>query len=323
MEYIKKEFKMIKIVLISMSILFINSCKGQISDTKITNNSKKDTMEYFNENKYKGWELQKGSNSQDKVFMKDDEQVRIIQSETAYVEDQENIKQFMVNRRAYSLKSKRLIYITKRFYNFPIGITKEYDENGKLINEIDNDQDYKITTEQLCTIIKKEFNVDISIRPDIKKNLRYGLYRGKKETYSNDYRYIYEVIFYVDTDEGGSARKIVTIDGNTGEILYIEEQNMDKGGNYLPHSKTPFPQKGEKKKSSSIYKTHNGVNYTQSEWEAYEEKQYEEYCKRTGRPYTPRDLKNPNAPEEPKNSFLAQDGETGDDNTPKKKGFWG
>ena len=82
--------------------------------------------------------------------------------------------------------------------------------------------------------------------------------------------------------------------------------------------------KQDKKNSSSIYRTHEGKNYTKVEWQAYEEKEYEAYCKRTGRPYTPKNQETRTESQEPKSKFFAEDFEKGDENTPKKKkGFLG
>ncbi|QYS92309.1 hypothetical protein JJC04_07370 [Flavobacterium covae] len=47
------------------------------------------------------------------------------------------------------------------FYSFPIGITLEYDETGKLIKEINNDLPYKFSVDDLREKIKKEYDVDI------------------------------------------------------------------------------------------------------------------------------------------------------------------
>ncbi|MEO8236487.1 MAG: hypothetical protein ABI576_00165 [Flavobacterium sp.] len=50
---------------------------------------------------------------------------------------------------------------TKTFYVFPIGITKEYDENGKLIKETNHDVPYKFSIDDLREKIKREYQVDI------------------------------------------------------------------------------------------------------------------------------------------------------------------
>jgi hypothetical protein len=269
-----------KAILISILNLFINSCKGQ-TDTTSINNSKKDTMRYFTENKYKDWQLDKNNSSNDdKRYINKNNWARVIFTNGEYSEEVEELDSSYKYFNYYH--KNNLLKLNLNFcYNFPYGISREYDEDGKLIKEINYEENYKINLEKLNTIIKQEFDIDISVRPNINNFLRYNVNRDKKEVFLNDNRYVYEVIFYVDADEGGSACKTITIDGNTGEILYQLEERMSFGGQFLPKSKTAFPQKGEKeqkqKEDNSYYKTYKGKDYTKKEWEAFEEEWYRDY----------------------------------------------
>jgi Uncharacterized alpha/beta hydrolase domain (DUF2235) len=64
-------------------------------------------------------------------------------------------------RKAYFKKNGILKKTITNFYAFPIEITKEYDETGKLIKEIDNDLPYKFSIIDLQKKIKIEYQVDI------------------------------------------------------------------------------------------------------------------------------------------------------------------
>jgi hypothetical protein len=176
---------------------------------------------------------------------------------------------------------------------------KEYDKIGKLIKETDFDKNFKHTFEQIHDIVLKEKDVDIyDTRQAVA--LRHDTPNARIKKYYQIHVITSEL---VQGEWYSKPNYSFLIDDETGQIL--TQEDIDN-----------------KQKSSSIYKTHEGKSYTQAEWEAYEEKQYEEYCKRTGRPYTPKNLRTSTEQENSKSSFIAQDGEKGDDNTPKKKGFW-
>jgi hypothetical protein len=65
-------------------------------------------------------------------------------------------------------------------------------------------------------------------------------------------------------------------------------------------------QEEQNKKANEVYKTYEDKDYNYYDWIAFEEKHYEDYCKRTGKPYTPKIIEKPN--EIPRKvSFLADD----------------
>ncbi|MFK7002196.1 hypothetical protein [Flavobacterium oreochromis] len=306
--------------------LYVINCKGQQKDTLKPNNFKKETMEYFDLKKYKDLPINKERlKSSSDFYFKDNNKyidilyfINTIQVEEYY--DNKSIKIIKVYHNNTLLKST-----VREFNSFPIGITKEYDENGKLIKEIDNDKNYPFKVEDLCKLIKEEYGVDLMVKSDYKKNILE--YRVDRRYESLTQQYLYLVVFscgYSDEGEGRYPVKVVYIDGTNGKVLYEDAEFLElPNGDKIPKSKTKFPQKGEKeKKTSSIYKTHQGKSYTKTEWEDFEEKQYEEYCKRTGRSYTPKEKATKPQDSIKKSSFIV-DEEKGDNHTPKKKkGFW-
>ncbi|MCH4828958.1 hypothetical protein [Flavobacterium columnare] len=312
-----------------LSLSMIN-CKGQeIKNTININTLKKDTMEYFSEEKYKDWKLDKeNSFTTDKRYIKENIWVRIIISNEGYREEIEQLNSPYETIKIYH-KNLSLRINGSNFYGFSVGIDKEYDENGKLIKETDNDKNYPFKVEDLCKLIKEEYDVDLMIKPNPnKEELQYRVSRSYDPS---TLKHLYLVSFtYGNSDiELGDKIlppiKVVYIDGSNGKILFEESRSLNlPNGDKIPHSKTKFLQKGEKeKKGSEVYKIHQGKSYTQSEWEEFEEKQYEEYCRKTGRAYTPKDEVTKREDTIKKNSFIADDLEKGDKHAPKKKkGFW-
>jgi hypothetical protein len=316
MEITKKERKMKQLIITTILSLVMINCKGQQNDTLKQNNVKQDTMEYFNESKYKDWEQERRDSIKDRYYRKGNKKVAILDFNDKTKIEETTDNNYTLFFYIYNKKSSLLQLKGQTFYNFPIGVWKEYDENGKLIKETNWDKNYPFKVEDLCKLIKEEYGVDLMVVSEPNKN------SVERRYVEEEKKHCYVVIFrYLPLDEGNDARfKEIYIDGEIGKIMY--EDGWTWGD--LPKSKTPVPIKQDKKNSSSIYRTHEGKNYTKVEWQAYEEKEYEAYCKRTGRPYTPKNQETRTESQEPKSKFLADDFEKGDENTPKKKkGFLG
>lgn len=203
--------------------------------------------------------------------------------------------------------------IMRKWVNFrngggPVGMKYEYDDSGKLIKETDMDKNYKIAPQDVISFCKEK-GIDLfSNYTTIERNYN----ENPMDLYIINYRGEYEGKF--------GTRIIIVLSGTTGEIQKVTCIN----GKHNDSVEVLYDIQEEKKKSAQIYKTHQGVSYTRSEWETFEEKQYEEYCKRTGKPYTPKNLDTKPEHQDNKKSFLARDNDQGDENTPKKnKGFLG
>ena len=190
-----------------------------------------------------------------------------------------------------------------------VGIKYEFDDLGKLIREEDIDKSFKITPQDVIKYCQ-ENNIDLFSNYTFIE--RFTDEKTKQSFYNINYRGKYEGKF--------GARIIIVLDGTTGEIQKVTCIN----GKHNDSVEILYDIKDENKKSAQIYRTHEGKSYTQAEWQAYEEKQYEEYCRRTGRPYTPKNQQANLSDQDNRKSFLANDKEKGDNNTPKKnKGFLG
>ena len=230
-------------------------------------------------------------------------------SESVYVSNETPKNSFYTIYKQYNYKG----VIQEKWVNFrngggPVGIKYEYDDNGKLIKETDMERNYKITPQDVIAFCKEK-GIDL-----------FSNYTTIDRNYNDNPMNLYIINYRGKYGEKFGARIIIVLSGITGEIQKVTCIN----GKHNDSVETLYDIKDEQKKSAMIYKTYEGKSYTFEEWKIFEEKQYEEYCKKTGRPYTPK-IQEPRAEnQEYKSPFIADDCEKGDDNTPKKKkGFWG
>ena len=134
------------VIMVILSLSMIN-CKGQQTDTVKQNNIKKDTMEYFNENKYKDWELEKKGSTIDRYYRKGNKKGAILDfNDKIKIEDTEENNP-IVFFYIYNKKSRLLQLKGQTFYNFSIGNWKHFDENGKLVKETHWDKNYPFKVE--------------------------------------------------------------------------------------------------------------------------------------------------------------------------------
>jgi hypothetical protein len=96
----------------------------------------------------------------------------------------------------------------EEFYNFRVGIYKEYDENGNLTKEINYDKDYKFSIDDLAKKMKEEYKIDILKRSPWVKVMRDKIDSG----------IIYKVMVYLKENKY-SDTKNYTIDGTTGKVI--------------------------------------------------------------------------------------------------------
>ena len=113
------------------------------------------------------------------------------------------------SQKLYSKKTLLLVREQTQFYNFCIGITKIYDENGKLTGTINCDEKYRFTINQLIEKLKKDYKVDFSTRK--------GSGRGIERNYING-KDCYNVRINLGTSAKSGTKNIV-IDGNNGEVI--------------------------------------------------------------------------------------------------------
>lgn len=100
------------------------------------------------------------------------------------------------------------------FSEAEIGVHNYYDEKGFLKNQVDFDDGFKITINDLRKIILKEFKIDINnnVTNDVE------IYKEKK---------IFKSIYTIKMLVNPLLRKIVKINGNSGEIISEELYDIE------------------------------------------------------------------------------------------------
>jgi hypothetical protein len=191
-----------KIYLLILFIFF--NCKSQNSTI---------TKEKINISKYKNYELNPGvldnPKSETHFYLHNNKEIQIYQDDKI-ISVQENIKDSpFKSQKLYSKKTLILTREQTQFYNFCIGITKIYDENGKLTKTINCDEKYSFTIKQLIEKLKKDYKIDFSTRK--------GNGRGIERNYING-KDCYNIIINLGTSSKSETKNIV-IDGNNGEVI--------------------------------------------------------------------------------------------------------
>lgn len=209
------------IILISL-FLTINSSVNQGKGNGTTDKTKEDTTEYFDVENYRDWEIYTDylPSENNKFLKKGDERIQI------YFNDNDGIQLRVKNTRTpyetvkgFSNKTKKSSIIGDYFFDFSIGIDKEYDETGKVIREKDYYKPCKFSLKEVIEKVKKEYQIDLE-----DKAQRGLLQRGESDKLNN--MPIYEVYMRA-TKENKDGVNYVLIDGITGGALFKTLLYMD------------------------------------------------------------------------------------------------
>jgi hypothetical protein len=190
----------------------------------------------------------------------------------------------------------------------PVGMKYEYDDNGKLIKETDMDKNYKITPQDVIAFCKDK-GIDL-----------FSDYSTIDKNYNDNPMDLYIISYKGKYGDKFGTKIIIVLSGITGEIQKVTCIN----GKHNDSIEILYDIKDEKKKSAMIYKTYQGKDYTESEWKIFEQEQYNEHLRKTGRadlikPVDKPATEKPNTTGTRQSQFLADE----DDVKPqKKKGFW-
>lgn len=299
-----------KNIIYLLSIIINIGCQSQTKDTLTTKTNT--TMERFDIIKF-----EKFKDNLDRYYFETPNGEKVNQS-VSYTGSKES-KKIYFYQEELSKEDSRIRYI-KTFYpngnirsksqefkeRFLIGISYEYDSIGEVIKTTDYDAPFIFDFDQLEKYIKQ--------REIPQKDSKYGISR----TGANEFENPRWTIFFIDRQIG--KRIIIILDGRTGERLHEEQRviRWEKSYGSEPIPIIIYDKAQEIKKSSSVYKTHQGKNYTESEWKTYEQQQYNEHLHKTGRADLIKPTEIPKANTE--KSLLADE----DDVKPeKKKGFLG
>jgi hypothetical protein len=170
-------------------------------------------MEYFDINRYKGWDNDPyySSSENHKFLKKEDEKIEIFYHTSGIQVRVKNSKNPYEVVNGFSNKTRRLLARGYIFYSVNYGIWKEYDEQGRLIKETDWDKDYEFSLDSLVKKMSKEYEMDLF---NTSKTRNVSRYVEKEHLHLP----LYEVWYRAEANTNEFHCYI--IDGNTGETLF-------------------------------------------------------------------------------------------------------
>ncbi len=270
-----KQFKLLyQTFFYSFIFLSCFCCKAQVPPAL-----NKDTSKYFNIDKYKDWEVDTDYTYTqfNKHFIKGNLKASIYYSRTNIRTKDDSIDIYKLKEISEFISIMNSPYKFGRFYypngnlkiqlqffyDFKIGIEKNCDEQGKLVEEINYDKPYKFTLDRLITKMKRKYDLDLLDGKSL------SVHRGisKKGTIEKYPYYNIWVRLKPSTPEFGYTDYL--IDGITGKTLLVKEQSEEMG--YESSIWEFYTNQLEKRKNSSspIYKTYKGREFTREEWEQF------------------------------------------------------
>lgn len=189
-----------KLILIIIVLNFY-SCNAQVSKEN-KNNLK---MEKFNTKRFQENKI----NGEFEFSLSDGSHVRQMEDDSSgdYTEEISNSKDAFSKIRLYFISNGNIKTVGEKFYNFPIGVWHYYDENGKIINQINWESGYKFTLTDLAKKMKS-MEVDILQKHD-----------GVDVTRSTTGSPLYTVFYPVNELYPFNDKYMLTIDGITGETI--------------------------------------------------------------------------------------------------------
>lgn len=206
--YEKRYNKMKTKIIIAILLLSVVSCKSQIT---ITNKN----MEYFDINAFR----ENNANENEKNFiLENGDKIQQFKGSgnKGYIERKEYANTAYDLYKEY-YENGNLKVKVNMFYNFQVKLRKEYDEKGNLTEEIDYDNDYKFSIDDLGKKMKEEYNIDILKRSPWVKVMRDKIDSGV----------IYKVMVYLKENKY-SDTKNYTVDGITGKVISEKVLNYPK-----------------------------------------------------------------------------------------------
>lgn len=255
-----------------LCLMTLYDCSSQVKNGKTKARKKiKENMEYFDIDKYKDWEIDTDwtSRENDKFLKKGNERLRIISKEETIQTEKTNLLDPYGVTKVYYLKNKSLCSVLNEFYKIYLNKYIKYDESGKIVKEINFDQLYVFSLKDLLHKIKIEYDIDL-------EDKRKGAWAGRwvDENFKKPF---YEV--HLKSKENSMEREYILIDGISGEILFTTFYYMKDQESIPPFDQYSQGLKKTEQENNAYYKTYKGKDYTKKEWEAFEEKWYEDYKK--------------------------------------------
>jgi hypothetical protein len=100
-----------------------------------------------------------------------------------------------------------------------IGISKEYDENGNLIKEINHDKNYPFSIDMLIEKMKNDYDIDLSVRNQEQPVTVWRFYENSEQVYC--------IKILLSTCLTGHQR-FIKLDGATGKVISDKTVSLPK-----------------------------------------------------------------------------------------------
>jgi hypothetical protein len=198
-------------------------CCGQNNNSSI-NIKKEKIMKKFDAKRYENLPLDstQRNTEKNKTYISGNKRIQVEyeKDSTVFVSETEINSPYSNRKRYYISTNKNQLSAEIKYFNgMPIGICKEYDEDGNVIKETDFDENYYFSIQQLIEKMENDFGIDLitpknSNNQNEKLQIVYGVGRD-----NSSHSYIVQI------SNGMHYRRII-IDGKNGEVI------SDKTGNY-------------------------------------------------------------------------------------------
>ena len=252
-------------------------------------------MKYYNEEQYQDWEFdpmyctpQFPCDKKNKFLMKGNKRVRIIDFNDNIKIEKADITNPKKKFYMYDKRTKNLLLAGQTFYSMEIGKWNYYDKLGKSIKELDMDESFPFSIENLIKKLKTEYNIDLL---DVSKKIIVSRGEVNNQSY-------YEILIpIIPAIQGEYEFKKYNIDGKTGETLLDTisivpdktnpnwKQENEKKNNRQNKSVSFLAEPGEKGDyqkpelgvaytstshlPKDTYQIYEGRAYTKAEWQEF------------------------------------------------------
>lgn len=141
-------------------------------------------------------------------FAENDSVIELEDYKGVFLEHRRKNKEKLEKRFSYDKKTNLMISSGPYFYEIPIGFHQKYNEKGEVVEEKNQDKNFPFSVYDLIQKIKKTHHIDLNDTTRV-----IAVSRNFSES-SN--RHIYAIVY----KNGEGEKKAMSIDGQTGEILY-------------------------------------------------------------------------------------------------------
>ena len=175
--------------------------------------TEKFNIEAFNQNRKNGGEWRR--------TLPDNTKIRVWYNPKGYYHQETTpFRSAYTYKKVFNTKGS-LVSEGQSFYSFSVDISRQYDDQGKLVKEKNNNENFSFSVEDLAAKMLADYKIDILNSDNI-----YTLSRGQN---IDPPLSSYQVYFYdLSSPAPDQAVIAVLVEGNTGEVLHTLETYTKK-----------------------------------------------------------------------------------------------